>query len=101
MVKNKNFLIQLRLISIIEGFSTLILFFIAMPLKYHWGIQQAVSWPGRVHGFLFVLLGIYTIIAIRKVPLPIKMGTMLIVASIFPFGPFIMERKLKILCQNN
>ena len=38
-----------------EGVSYLLLLGIAMPLKYMWGMPQAVKITGTVHGVLFVL----------------------------------------------
>jgi integral membrane protein len=94
---NKKFLKHLRIISLAEGCSTIILFFVAMPMKYIWDIPQAVSWLGRIHGLLFILLITYAILAIKKIPISINLSFMLILASIFPFGPFLMDRKLKAL----
>lgn len=94
-LKNSTFLKRLRIVSLIEGCSTLVLFFVAMPLKYLMDIPQAVSWPGRIHGALFVLLVVLAQIAIKKVPIPPKLSLMLVIAAIFPFGPFLMDKKLK------
>ena len=94
-VENPEFLKKLRKLSLIEGCSTLILFFIAMPLKYLLELPEAVSWPGRIHGGLFILLVMFSVIAIRKVPIGIKLSFMLIIAAIIPFGPFWMDKKLK------
>ena len=55
-VKDPIFLKRSRIVSLIEGCSTLVLFFIAMPLKYGLDMAHAVSWPGRIHGALFLLL---------------------------------------------
>ena len=44
---------HLRWIMIIEGISCILLFFVAMPMKYVWGIKIAVSIAGGIHGFLF------------------------------------------------
>jgi integral membrane protein len=96
-VENPEFLKKLRKLSLIEGCSTLILFFIAMPLKYLLELPEAVSWPGRIHGGLFILLVMFSVIAIRKVPIGIKLSFMLIIAAIIPFGPFWMDKKLKVL----
>ncbi|MEM7395550.1 MAG: DUF3817 domain-containing protein [Verrucomicrobiota bacterium] len=95
--KNPKFLKSLRILSLVEGCSTLILFFIAMPVKYLMGIPQAVSWPGRIHGALFVLLAIAALVAVRKVPINGKLSGIIIVAAIFPFGPFLIDKKLKAL----
>ena len=96
-VENPEFLKKLRKLSLIEGCSTLILFFIAMPLKYLLELPEAVSWPGRIHGGLFILLVMFSVIAIRKVPIGIKLSFMLIIAAIIPLGLFWMDKKLKVL----
>jgi integral membrane protein len=96
-VKNPEFLRRLRTLSLIEGWSTLILFFIAMPVKYLMDIPEAVSWPGRIHGGLFVMLVIAALIGIKAIPMSGRLSFLLIVAAIFPFGPFLMDRKLKAL----
>jgi integral membrane protein len=96
-VENPEFLKRLRTLSLIEGCSTLVLFFIAMPLKYSLDLPEAVTWPGRIHGGLFVLLVMYAVLAIRSVPISIKLSFMLIIAAIIPFGPFLMDKKLRAL----
>ena len=52
----------LRIASMLEGISYLVLLFIAMPMKYLAGQPQWVSWAGRVHGGLFVLLALALIV---------------------------------------
>ncbi len=46
----KNF----TLVAIAEGISYLLLFFVAMPLKYFADIPEAVTYVGWAHGVLFV-----------------------------------------------
>ena len=94
-IDSPEFLKQLRIVSLIEGCSTLVLFFIAMPLKYGMGMAIAVTWAGRIHGGLFTLLVVMAIIAIKKVPISPGLAGILIVAAIFPFGPFLVDKKLK------
>ena len=43
----------LRRFSLVEGISTLVLFLVAMPLKYVLGYPMAVTYVGWVHGVLF------------------------------------------------
>src|SRR5690606_36961382 len=40
--------------AVIEGISTIILFCIAMPMKYLSDMPQAVTYVGWVHGLLFI-----------------------------------------------
>ena len=51
-----SFIRALRTLAIIEGVSTLVLFGIAMPLKYFAGLPLAVRIVGSLHGALFVAL---------------------------------------------
>jgi integral membrane protein len=88
------FLKNLRLLAIIEGISTLVLFGIAMPLKYFAGMPLAVRIVGSLHGFLFVALVLMLLIAIRKVPISLRMAAAGVVAAIIPGGPFLLERRL-------
>jgi integral membrane protein len=90
-----EFLQRLRLVGTIEGTSTLVLFFVAMPLKYMAGIPMAVSLVGPIHGVLFILLATMCVLAIERVPIGKRLGYMGIVAAFFPFGPFVMDRWLK------
>ncbi|MDC3378775.1 DUF3817 domain-containing protein, partial [Planctomycetota bacterium] len=50
---NTAFLKKLRLLGIIEGTSTLLLFGVAMPLKYLNDMPMAVTVAGSLHGVLF------------------------------------------------
>ncbi|WP_246163557.1 DUF3817 domain-containing protein [Sphingobacterium humi] len=42
-------------VALWEAISTILLFFVAMPLKYFAGIPEAVRVAGSIHGFLVVL----------------------------------------------
>ncbi|VTP89950.1 DUF3817 domain-containing protein [Sphingobacterium daejeonense] len=42
-------------VALWEAISTVLLFFVAMPLKYFGGIPEAVRVAGSIHGFLVVL----------------------------------------------
>lgn len=91
----KNSVGRLRLLSIIEGISTLFLFFIAMPLKYIWNQPELVSIAGRIHGGLFVALVIYAIMVGIEKEWTFKGVTgKVILGSIVPFGPFIVDKKV-------
>ena len=96
-VESPRFLKFLRVLGLVEGCSTLLLFFVAMPLKYGMDIPEAVRWPGRIHGGLFVLLVASSILAIRNVPLSPRLAGQLVIAAVVPFGPFVVDRKLKAL----
>jgi integral membrane protein len=84
-----------RIIGIAEGISYLLLLGVAMPLKYMAGLPLAVKYTGWAHGVLFVLYLLYLVKV--EVEFKWKFSTFVMagLASLVPFGPFIMEKKLK------
>ena len=91
---DSQFLSRLRLLSIVEGTSTLLLFGIAMPLKYLANMPLVVQIVGPLHGLLFVCLAIVFLLAIRRVPISKSLAAAGIVAAVLPFGPFVFDRWL-------
>ena len=89
-----TFIHALRTLAIVEGISTLVLFLIAMPLKYFAGMPMAVRIIGSLHGALFVALVVMLLLAIRKVPISLKLAAAGIAAAIVPGGPFLLDRHL-------
>lgn len=94
---------RVRAAGLVEGVSALILFFIAMPLKYAppAGSETAalgkdvVFWVGAIHGGLFIAYAVITFVAWGQGALRAKHVGMAAVASVVPFGPFVIDRKLK------
>lgn len=89
-----TFVRALRHLAIVEGISTLVLFFIAMPLKYFAGMPMAVRIVGSLHGALFVALVVMLLLAIRKVPISLGLAAAGIAAAVVPGGPFLLDRHL-------
>lgn len=77
----------------IEGISLLLLFFVAMPLKYIWGDPQMVKTVGMAHGVLFVLYMLGAIILFSEQNWSGKKLGLAFLLSSVPFGTFIFERK--------
>ena len=88
------FLTNLRRLGFVEGISTLVLFGVAMPLKYVAGLPIAVRIAGSVHGFLFVWLVVMLLMATRRVPISRLLAVAGILAAVVPFGPFVFDRWL-------
>ncbi|MEL6770684.1 MAG: DUF3817 domain-containing protein [Bacteroidota bacterium] len=86
---------RLRLAGLVEGTSFLVLLFIAMPLKYLADQPEAVSIVGWVHGVLFVLFGVALLIAMQDEGWSLKKATVIFIAAVVPFGPFVIDRQLK------
>ncbi|WP_338551392.1 DUF3817 domain-containing protein [Paenibacillus sp. KS-LC4] len=86
---------RLRLFGITEGISFLVLLFIAMPLKYGAGIDEAVSITGMLHGVLFIiyLIGIANAFFVKQ--LSFFHSFLAVLAAFLPFGPFLLDRKLR------
>jgi integral membrane protein len=91
---DRRFLARLRVLSLIEGASTLVLFGIAMPLKYLAGMPIAVTIVGSIHGALFLAVVAAFGIAIERVPLGRRLGLAGITGAVLPFGPFVIDRWL-------
>jgi integral membrane protein len=86
---------RLRVVGMIEGASFLLLLGVAMPLKYLLGQPQMVSLVGAAHGGLWLAY----IAAVIDVRLSVGWGwrrvTQALVASVLPFGPFVLEPSLR------
>ncbi len=80
------------LIGKIEGYSYLLLLFIAMPLKYGYDIPQLIRPLGTVHGILFVAFIILLGILFFKQQLTFKKSVIAFLLSLIPFGTFFLKR---------
>lgn len=70
----------------IEGYSWLLLLFIAMPLKYGFGEPLAVRVVGSAHGALFVSFVAVLAAAFLKLGWPLRNTVALFLTSLVPFG---------------
>ncbi|QSZ41575.1 DUF3817 domain-containing protein [Sulfurimonas aquatica] len=83
------------LINSIEGYSYLILVFVAMPLKYLLGINEAVKVAGMIHGILFVLFCILLLQAWYTTKWAFKENIIFFIASLIPFGTLFTKNRIK------
>lgn len=88
-------LIRFTQIAFIEGVSTVILFFIAMPLKYLADWPLGVKYVGWAHGLLFITYLILLISCWFIYKWSFKRLAVFFIASLIPFAPFFVERELK------
>lgn len=87
----------LRVMSMIDGISLVILMGIAMPLKYFAGKPLAVTYVGWVHGVIFLVLLVAILLAwIFRGPSWkwVRYGVMVVSAALIPFVPFFIDRYL-------
>lgn len=83
----------LRLMALLEGTSLLLLLFVAMPLKYQFGMPEAVSWVGRLHGGLFIAFNIVLFYNVFRGRITELQGFIGLLASLLPFGTFVYKAK--------
>ncbi len=82
-----------RSIALLEGISTLALYFFAMPMKYIAGDPIYVKNIGMAHGVLFMLYIAFAILIKNEQKWDTKTFAIVCLASIFPFGTFYIEKK--------
>lgn len=85
----------LRILTLIEGVSFLVLLGVAMPLKYAAGLPEAVKIAGWTHGLLFVALCFLLLKITIEERWPLTRSGMVFIAALLPFGPFVIDRRLK------
>ena len=90
-----------RKIAVAEGISYIALLFIAMPLKYWADLPLAVKYTGWAHGLLFVLYIIFLIMSWTEYKWSFKKAFLIGGASLLPFAPFWVDKKLKEDISNN
>lgn len=91
----KKILPWFRRIAIAEGISFLVLLFIAMPLKYFAHQPMAVTIAGSIHGFLFITFIILAQEYKNASGKNMKWFVLAFIASILPFGTFVLDKSLK------
>ena len=91
----KNPIAVLRATALIEGCSFLVLLFLAMPLKYIWDQPMAVKIVGAAHGALWV--GFCAMLLYTTIVAKWRLGraALLFVAALIPFGPWMVDRRMK------
>ena len=92
----KDIVIRLfRIVALAEGISFLLLLGVAMPLKYLANMPAAVRITGMLHGVLFVAFVILAWETMNKLDKKYSWFFKAFLASILPFGTFVLENKLK------
>lgn len=84
---------RLRISALIEGFTCVALYLIAMPLKYGFGIESAVKIPGMIHGIFFVAYLILLLPVHKQQGWKLSRLFICSIASIIPFMTFWVDNK--------
>ena len=85
---------RLRIIGLCEGWSFVLLLFIAMPLKYFADQPIAVKIVGMAHGILFLALAAAALQTHLEDNWPVKRTGLVILGALLPFGPFVVESRI-------
>lgn len=85
-----------RKISLLEGLSLVLLFFVAMPLKYQFDMPQYVSVVGMTHGILFLVYVLMSVITSHKARWSVGFWLLTLLCSIVPFAFIWLDRRLKL-----
>lgn len=91
----KNSIKKFGLINSIEGYSYLLLLFVAMPMKYMMEIPMATKIVGSIHGALFVLFMLLLVVAWQDAKWSFKDSTLFFVAALIPFGTFFTKKRIQ------
>ncbi|MGH7930087.1 MAG: DUF3817 domain-containing protein [Candidatus Binatia bacterium] len=86
---------RLRALGMVEAVSFLLLLSVAMPLKYFAGLPVAVKIAGWLHGLLFLAFCMVLLQTQQTQKWPMRWTAVVLVAALLPFGPFIIDRRLK------
>jgi integral membrane protein len=84
-----------RLVSLIEGFSFLILLFVAMPLRAYMGLAEVVYYVGWIHGILFLAYGALSLAVSHLQRWSIAYWFLVLLLGMVPFGFLVVERHLR------
>ena len=83
---SSRFFLKLLIIAcFVEGMSTLVLFGVAMPMKYLAGQPEWVSVVGSLHGLLFIVAVVMFLVGRAVVPLTGRMTILGLVGAVLPF----------------
>jgi integral membrane protein len=84
-----------RKVALVEGVTTLLLFLLAMPLKYLAGQPWLVPPVGWMHGIAFIAYVLMMIVALRGRRIGANGWVRTVGAAFVPFGTFVNDPWLK------
>lgn len=84
-----------RYLSLIEGTSLVVLFFIAMPAKYQFGVDGIVPVVGWIHGILFLAYVALSLVVSHQQKWSVMFWLLVLLVALVPFACLFLDRKLK------
>ena len=82
-----------RIVSYLEGISYLLLLFVGVPLKYFGGNEVLVKTLGMPHGLLFIAYILLAFYIKPEFKWNLKEFSIILIASVVPFGTFYIDAK--------
>ena len=92
----RRVLLRLRVIGAIEGVSFIVLIIAAIVFKRILDQKEAIFIPGLVHGILFLAYCATLAHAMKVHERPVKWAAKYFIAALIPFGPFMVDKSLKL-----
>ncbi len=84
-----------RTVALVEGISTLVLFLVAMPIKYGLGNPYPVRVAGLTHGVLFLVYIVMMCVTLSGRAWSWREWGRTLLAALLPFGTFVNDPFLK------
>ena len=82
-----------KIIGILEGISAILLFFVAVPMKYIFANPVLIRPVGMAHGILFTIYVILAIMLKFEQNWSFKKFGVIAIAAIVPLGTFYVDKK--------
>ena len=84
-----------RKLSVVEGLSLIVLLFIAMPAKYHFGYVDNIWQVGMTHGILWLIYFVVSLVVSHQNKWSVMFWLVVLFSSVIPFAFFFLDKKLK------
>lgn len=88
-------MVGLRRVAILEAWTLILLFGVAMPLKYVAGVEQATSVMGPIHGLAFMMFLWFVIRSWAEEIITASGVARLFIGAFIPGAGFVNERWLR------
>lgn len=85
----------LRLFSILDGLSFVILLYFSIYEKRILGNEDAIRTPGMIHGVIFCAFVLLLFFSWDKYKWSLRRAGLVFVCALIPFAPFFLEPSLK------
>lgn len=82
-----------KITGLLEGISSILLFFVAMPMKYLFNNKSLISPVGMAHGVLFVVFIALAIVLYFKEKWNFKKFVIICICAFIPLGTFYVDKK--------